>query len=72
MSTETETFDDDVISQLATVRHEGYCNMVDRGCVRDAADQIGFDALVGFIDSADSGEYMDALEYVGDNDPLRE
>lgn len=60
-----ESVSDEVITQLGVIREEGHCNMFDRGCVYDVAQQIGFDELVEFLEDADSVEYMDALQEMG-------
>jgi len=58
-------FNDDVIDQLAVIRKNGHCNMLDRACVEDVASQIGFEQLTAFLEEADSEAYMEHLEEMG-------
>lgn len=58
-------FNDDVISQLAAVRESGSCNMHDRVCVRQFAEQAGFEELESFLADADNAQYMDYLKEMG-------
>lgn len=50
---------DAVMDQYESIRSGGYCNMLDKSCVRDVAEQIGFDELVAVIDD---GNYAECLE----------
>lgn len=67
-TSDDDSFNDEVLDQLATVRESGYCNMVDQPCVKSAARQIGFDELVEFINEASAAEYMAHLEEMGERD----
>lgn len=42
-----------VFTQYRTVQREGYCNMVDSGCVKNVAEQLGFEELVECIEQND-------------------
>lgn len=61
----TDEYDEAIVRQLSAIREGGYCNMFDVTCVRDAADQIGFNRLVRFIDEADNETYMAHLQEMG-------
>lgn len=58
-------YNDDVINQLAAIRDGGYCNMFNKGCVEQAAQQIGFEELSEFLTDADATAYIDHLEEMG-------
>lgn len=59
-------FNEDVIEQLAAVRETGACNMLDRGCVRSTANELGFAELSEFIRTQSSSDYMAHLQEMGD------
>lgn len=46
----TELPNEDILWKLNHIRREGWCNMHSVDCVKDAAQQIGWDDLVGFIE----------------------
>lgn len=41
---------DDVLWKLNHIRREGYCNMFNVHCIRDVADQLGWDDLIEWMD----------------------
>lgn len=57
---------EEVLDQLAAVRETGHCNMLDVNCVFDVADQCDFIELCDFIDQESRGDYMEALEEMGE------
>ena len=58
-------YNEEVINQLAAVRKSGHCNMLDKPCIRNFAEQAGLDALMEFCREADNGTFMAHLEEMG-------
>jgi hypothetical protein len=56
---------DEVLTQLEVIRREGHCNMLNRSCVRDVAEQCRFEELVDFLKDASDSEYATALKEMG-------
>lgn len=62
---------DELVRQFAVVRDTGATNVVSRAGVQDVARQLGHDELVDFINRASAAEYVELLERMEQNDPLR-